>query len=150
MSWFIKVSAISVQHWTRTLIQSNQFLWINQVSVMIICILPMQDNLRTCLKTLCKLDNHKRSLPTSWRLRRFSDIICVCENSVLSNFATPRTIAHYAPLSMEFSRQEYWSGLPFPTPGDLPDPRIKFMSLVSSALVDRSFTSSITKLQFCL
>ena len=40
-------------------------------------------------------------------------------------FATPRTIAYQAPLSMEFSRQEYWSGLPFPSPGDLPDPGIK-------------------------
>ena len=37
-------------------------------------------------------------------------------------FATPWTIAHQAPPSMEFSRQEYWSGLPFPSPGDLPDP----------------------------
>ena len=34
-------------------------------------------------------------------------------------------VAHQAPLSMEFSRQEYWSGLPFPTPGDLPDPGIQ-------------------------
>ena len=34
-------------------------------------------------------------------------------------------VAHQAPLSTEFSRQEYWSGLPFPTPGDLPDPGIK-------------------------
>ena len=40
-------------------------------------------------------------------------------------FATPWTIAHQAPLLMGFSRQEYWSGLPFPSPGDLPDPRIK-------------------------
>ena len=40
-------------------------------------------------------------------------------------FATPRTVACQAPLSMEFSRQEYWSGLPFPSPGDLPDPGIK-------------------------
>ena len=40
-------------------------------------------------------------------------------------FETPWTIAHQAPLSMEFSRQEYWSGLPFPSPGDLPNPRIK-------------------------
>ena len=39
--------------------------------------------------------------------------------------ATPWTVAHQAPLSMEFSRQEYWSGLPFPSPGDLPDPGIK-------------------------
>ena len=36
--------------------------------------------------------------------------------------ATPWTVAYQAPPSMEFSRQEYWSGLPFPSPGDLPDP----------------------------
>ena len=40
-------------------------------------------------------------------------------------FATPLTIAHQAPLSMGFPRQEYWSGLPFPFPGDLPDPGIE-------------------------
>ena len=39
--------------------------------------------------------------------------------------ATPWTVARQAPLSMRFSRQEYWSGLPFPSPGDLPDPGIK-------------------------
>ena len=39
--------------------------------------------------------------------------------------ATPWTVAHQAPLSMEFSRQEHWSGLPCPPPGDLPDPGIK-------------------------
>ena len=38
---------------------------------------------------------------------------------------TPWTVAPQAPLLMEFSRQEYWSGLPFPTPGDLPDPGIE-------------------------
>ena len=40
-------------------------------------------------------------------------------------FATPWTVACQAPLSMGFSRQEYWSGLPFPSPGDLPDPGIE-------------------------
>ena len=40
-------------------------------------------------------------------------------------FATPWTVAYPAPQSMEFSRQEYWSGLPFPFPGDLPDPGIE-------------------------
>ena len=40
-------------------------------------------------------------------------------------FATPRTVAYQAPRSMEFSRQEYWSGLPFPSPGDLPNPGIE-------------------------
>ena len=40
-------------------------------------------------------------------------------------FATPWTVAYHAPPSMGFSRQEYWSGLPFPSPGDLPDPGIE-------------------------
>ena len=40
-------------------------------------------------------------------------------------FATPWTVAHQAPPSMGFSRQEYWNGLPFPSPGDLPDPGIE-------------------------
>ena len=40
-------------------------------------------------------------------------------------FATPRTVAHQASLSMEFSRQEYWNGLPFPSPEELPGPGIK-------------------------
>ena len=44
------------------------------------------------------------------------------------SFANLWTVAHQFPLSMEFSRQEYWSGLPFPSPGDLPDPGIKPMS----------------------
>ena len=40
-------------------------------------------------------------------------------------FATPWTVGHQAPPSMGFSRQEYWSGMPFPSPGDLPDSGIK-------------------------
>ena len=40
-------------------------------------------------------------------------------------FATPGTVARQAPLSMDFSWQEYWSGLPFPSPGDLPNPGIE-------------------------
>ena len=46
---------------------------------------------------------------------------------------TPWTVAHQAPLSMEFSRQEYWSGLPFPSLGDLPNPGIKPGSFVLQA-----------------
>ena len=45
--------------------------------------------------------------------------------SVLSDFASPWTVGLQAPLSLEFSRQEYWSGLPVPSPGDLPDPGIE-------------------------
>ena len=48
--------------------------------------------------------------------------------------ATLRTVAHQASLSMEFSRQEYWSGLPFPPPEDLPDPGTEPVSLVPLAL----------------
>ena len=53
-------------------------------------------------------------------------------------FATPWTVAHRAPLSMGFSRQEHWSGLPFPSPGDLPDPGIE---LASPALQADAFPS---------
>ena len=49
-------------------------------------------------------------------------------------FVTPWTVAHQASLSMEFSRQEYWSGLPFPSPGDRPHPGITPISLTSPAL----------------
>ena len=49
----------------------------------------------------------------------------VLKCSVVSDSAAPWTVAHQAPPSMGFSRQEYWSGLPFPSPGDLPDPGIE-------------------------
>ena len=52
--------------------------------------------------------------------------------------------AHQAPLSIRFSRQEYWSGLPCPPPGDLPDTEIKPASLMSSALAGRFLTTSAT------
>ena len=54
------------------------------------------------------------------------------------------TVVHQAPLSMGFSRQEYWSALPCPPPGDLPNPGIEVRSLVSPALADGVFTTSIT------
>ena len=57
---------------------------------------------------------------------------------------TLRTVAHQAPLSIGFSRQEYWSGLPWPPPGDLPHPGIKYTSPFSPALADRFFTTSTT------
>ena len=56
-------------------------------------------------------------------------------------FVTPWTIAHQAPLSMGFSRQEYWNGLPSPPPGDLPNPGIKPTSPVSLALAGEFFTT---------
>ena len=61
--------------------------------------------------------------------------------SCVSLFVTPQTISHQAPVSMGFSKQEYWSGLPFSTPGDLPDPRIKPESLAPPAFAGRFFTT---------
>ena len=61
-------------------------------------------------------------------------------------FATPWTIALQASLSMEFSRQEDWNGLPCPPPGDLPNPRIKLTSLICPALAGRFLTASATLL----
>ena len=58
-------------------------------------------------------------------------------------FATPWTIALQAPLSMGFSRQEYWSGLLCPSPGDFPDLGMEATPIMSSALADRLFTTSV-------
>ena len=59
-------------------------------------------------------------------------------------FEIPWTVARQAPLSMGFPRQEYWSGLSCPPPGDLPDPRVEPASLMSPALADGFFTTSAT------
>ena len=64
-----------------------------------------------------------------------------CVLSRIQLFVTPWTIACQASPSMEFSRQEYWSGLPFPTLEDLPDPRIEPVSSVSPVLAGKSFTT---------
>ena len=68
----------------------------------------------------------------------------VCVHSVLSDSVTPWTVAHQAPLSVGFFRQEYWSGLPCPTPGNLPYPGTEPMSLASPALAGRFFTTGTT------
>ena len=59
--------------------------------------------------------------------------------SCLTLFETPWTVAHQAPLSTQFFRQEFWRGLPFPSPGDLPNPGVKSRS---PATAGRFFTSS--------
>ena len=59
-------------------------------------------------------------------------------------FATPWTVACQAPLSMGFSRHEYWSGFPFPSPRDLPDPGIEPASPTSLLLAGGFFTTSTT------
>ena len=73
-----------------------------------------------------------------------TDCVCVCVQSLsgVRLFATPWTVACQAPLPMEYSRQGYWSRLPIPTPGDLPNPGIEPTSLASPALAGRFFTTA--------
>ena len=79
-----------------------------------------------------------------WQIMKISSKIplylsCACVLSYIWLFVTPRTLACQVSLSIEFSRQEYWSGLPFSTQGDLPDPAIKPKCPVSPALAGRFF-----------
>ena len=67
--------------------------------------------------------------------------VCACVLTQSRLFAIPLTGVRQTPLSMEFSRQERWRGLPFPTPGDLPNPAIELKSLESSALAGGFFTT---------
>ena len=70
--------------------------------------------------------------------------VCVCAPevaSVMSNSLQPYGLYR---LSMGFSRQEYWSGLPYPPPGDVPDPGIKLTSFISPLLASGFFTTSTT------
>ena len=73
---------------------------------------------------------------------------CVCMLSHVQLFVTSCTAARQVRLSMEFSRQEYWSGLPFPSPGDLPNIAIELVAFLSPALASRFFTISATWTEF--
>ena len=67
--------------------------------------------------------------------------VCVCMLSCIQLFVMLWTATFQAPMSMGFPRQEYWSGLPFPPPGYLPDPGIEPMSLASPMLAGEFFTT---------
>ena len=69
---------------------------------------------------------------------------CACILRRVRLFVTLWTVTHQAPLSVGFSRQEYWSGLPCPPPGDLPNPGIEPVSLMSPALTSGLFTIGFT------
>ena len=105
-------------------------------------------------KQPASIANHVNKL--FWMFQAWSasyEIVCVCVcvcvcvrvcahmhvPSCVWLFVTPWTVTCQAPLSMEFSKQKYWSGLPFPTPEDLPSSGINPTSLASSALADRLF-----------
>ena len=95
----------------------------------------------TLLLLHCTLFGNKSGMRISYvtageKLLYFPVYTCTCALllSRVQLSAASQTVAHQASLSMGFPRQEYWSGLPFPPPGDLPDPGIEPASLVSPAL----------------
>ena len=80
------------------------------------------------LSIICSFDHSEES---TFCLKFWFPLHACLHSQLLSHaqlFGTPWTVARQAPLSMGFSRQEYWSGLPFPSPGDLPNPGIKLKS----------------------
>ena len=105
---------------------------------------PLQPKLR--LDSLCKAQRiYLWKTPTihiTWSEDSFWIVCVLCAQSHLS-LCSPTDCNPQAPLSMGFSRQEYWSGLPFPPPGDPPDPGIKLMPLESPSLAG-FFTTNAT------
>ena len=84
-----------------------------------------QRELGTVIKFL-EVPRTETSTKINFTLIQTQRILCVCvSHSVVSNSETPRTIVCQVPLSLEFSRQEYWSGLLFPSPGDVSNPGIE-------------------------
>ena len=84
---------------------------------------------------------------TIWAAREALSLVCMLWLGRFSRvwlFATLWTVACQAPLYMRFSREEYWSGLPCPPPGNLPDPGTEAASLMCPALAGRFFTTSAT------
>ena len=78
----------------------------------------------------------------NWNSNHLETIVSVLVFQLCPTVCDPITVARQVPLSMEFSRQEYWSGLPFPPLGDLPNSGTEPASLVSPALAGRVFTIS--------
>ena len=84
------------------------------------------------------------------RYQKFKSFVQCCVLNWVGLFAVPWTVAHQAPLLMGFPRQKYWSGLPFPPPGDLPNPGIEPVSPVTPALAGRFFTTESPGMPICL
>ena len=106
----------------------------------------------TGLKKTCLVQVHHMVLIVLKNTYLFTTVcvcMCACVCAQLCLFATPWTIAHQAPLSMEFSKQEYWRELSFSALRDLPNPGIKPSSLVSPTLAGRFFTTNDTCCCFC-
>ena len=107
------------------------YKWYHLTPVFFVILLMLKYKLfRTTLRGLHRKLRHKKISPPWVTILRATLVLCIngllCVCSIVQLcFATPQTVAHQSPLSTGLSRQEYWSGLPFPSPGDLPDPAIE-------------------------
>ena len=110
-------------------------------------VITLECNHHTVIYPLCNIYFiviSQISLP-SLSLPQFLVLLTVCAQflTVSDSLWPPWTVAHHAPLPMEFSRQGYCSRMSFPTPGDRPDPGIELLSLTSLALAGGFFVTSI-------
>ena len=128
--WYTEVQTSK----TGTLRDDSLQLQINNLSYKINHITTYIEYKKSNIKITCIKKFYVGSMT---KLRRGSALVKWSEVMSLSHvllFATPWTVAHQVPLFMGFSGQEYWSGLPFPSPGDLPDPGIEPRSPILQVL----------------
>ena len=126
------------QNYHNFLLSNQQSTLVTSISTHSFLPITMKEMSLLLLKTylaFCALYSNPPALWGCAVLSRFSHV---------QLFVTPWTAAHQAPLSMRFSRQEYWNGLPCPPPGDLPDPGMEPTSLRSPALAGGFFTTGTT------
>ena len=120
-------------------LKKNWFLWERRNSALRLPIPGLAQEFPACQLVLQILDFPVPTCISEFLFIKFHLYysLCACVLSRISCvqlFVTLWTVAYQAPLSMEFSRKEYWSGLPFPSPGDLPHPGIEPMSPASQAV----------------
>ena len=101
-------------------------------------------SLSDLVSSVCMPRSGIAGLYGSSKISKWFLLACLIRLSCVQLIVTLWTAAHQPPLSMGFSRQEYWSGLPCPPPGDLPKPGTEPASLMSPALAGGFFTGSIT------
>ena len=142
----LTLGTLSFSHWTTREVPNKCSLeWMN---------IYMKKWFYVMMNNLCSFSPHWFIIPqviyNTHETSMLRLILYAVHGSVLScfscvrPFATPWTVARLAPLPTEFSRQEYWSGLSCPPPGNLSKPGIEPASLTSPALAGRFFTTSAT------